>query len=193
MWNMQPVADEKVEGTLRELYNLDLEKDGYVTNVTRSWSYRPEMMMPWVDFLKSIRSHLRLRTYELVTLAAARAMGCEYCMMSHGAVLHKNGFTPQQIIAILEDHQNAGLTPEEVHMMDFADKISREAWSITQADIDILRRDGLNEQQITDIALAAAARNFYSRFFHALGAHSDPELIEKEPELWEYLKDRVEA
>jgi uncharacterized peroxidase-related enzyme len=193
MWNMPPVPDEKVEGKLRELYDLDLAKDGYVTNVTRSWSYRPEMMPLWLDLLKSIRSHLRLRTYELVTLAAAKAMGCVYCMMAHGAVLHKNGFSARQIISILEDHHSAGLTPEEVHMMDFADKISRDSESMTQADIDILRKDGLNEQQITDVALAAVARNFYSRFFHALGARTDPELIEREPELWEYLKDRVEA
>ncbi len=193
MWKIQPVADEKVEGTLRELYNLDLEKDGYVTNVTRTWSYRPEMMLLSTNLLKSIRSHLRLRTYELVTLAASKAIGCVYCMMAHGAVLHKNGFSPKQIIAILEDYHAADLTPEEVHMMDYADKISRDSASITQADIDILRRDGLNEQQVTDVALAAVARNFYSRLFNALGADTDPELIEKEPELWDYLKNKVEA
>jgi uncharacterized peroxidase-related enzyme len=193
MWNLQPVADEKVEGKLRELYNQDLEKDGYVTNITRAWSYRPEMMPLWTDLLKSVRSHLRLRTYELVTLAASRAIGCVYCMLAHGAVLHKNGFSAQQIIAVLEDYHSAGLSPEEVHMMDYADKISRDSWAITEADIDILRQDGLNEQQITDVALAATARNFISRFFDALGAGPDPELQEKEPELWEYLKNRVAA
>ena len=78
MWYIQPVADENVEGTLRELYNQDLEKDGYVSNTTRAWSYRPEMMAFWTQLLKTIRSHLRLRTYELVTLAASRAIGCAY-------------------------------------------------------------------------------------------------------------------
>ena len=72
--------------------------------------------------------------------------------------------------------------------MDYASKISRESKSISQADVDILLRDGLNEQQITDVALAAVLRNFMSRFFDALGAGPDPELIEKEPELWSYLK-----
>ena len=111
-------------------------------------------------------------------------------MLAHGAVLRKNGFSAQQIIAVLEDYHSAGLSPAEVHMMDYASKISRDSGAITQADINILRQDGLNEQQITDVALAAVARNFISRFFDALGAGPDPELQEKEPELWGYLKNR---
>ena len=189
MWHVQPVADDKVEESLREFYKLDLEKDGYIWNTSRVWSHRPEMFGLWMQLFKPIRTHMRLRPYELVTIAAARSMGCVYCMLAHGAILHKNGFTPGQIIALLEDHTNAGLSPQEVHLMDYAVKISRDSKSIGQADIDLLRQDGLNEQQITDVALIAAARNFLSRFFDALGAGPDPELIAKEPELWSYLKD----
>lgn len=189
MWYIQPVADENVEAALREVYSQDIEIDGYVKNTSRVWSHRPEMISLWLPLMKSIRSNLRLRTYELVTIAAAHAIGCVYCMLAHGAVLRKNGFTAQQVITILEDYHNAGLSPKEVHMMDYASKISTESKSVIQADIDILRRDGLNEQQITDVALAAVLRNFLSRFFDSLGVDPDPELIEKEPELWSYLKD----
>jgi uncharacterized peroxidase-related enzyme len=189
MWYVQPIGDENVEPALREVYDQDIEKDGYVWNTSRVWSHRPEMIDLWMPLMKTVRSHLRLRTYELTTIAAAHAIGCVYCMLAHGAVLRKNGFTARQVISILEDYHNAGLSPEEVHLMDYASKISRDSRSISQADIDLLRQDGLNEQQITDIALAAVLRNFISRFFDALGAGPDPELIEKEPELWSYLKD----
>jgi uncharacterized peroxidase-related enzyme len=189
MWYIKPVTDGNAEGTLRELYDQDLKVDGYVSNKTRVWSERPEVGAAWVQLLKTIRSHLRLRPYELITLAASRAIGCEYCMLAHGAILHKNGFTPQQVIAIFEDYHHAGLSPAEVHMMDYASKISSDSSSITQADLDLLRQDGLDDQQITDIALAAAARNFASRFFNALGAGPDLELQQQEPELWDYLKN----
>jgi hypothetical protein len=89
----------------------------------------------------------------------------------------------------LEGYHNAGLSPVEVHMMDYASKISGDVNSVTQADLDLLRQDGLSDQQITDIALVTVARNFTSRFFGALGATSDLELQQQEPELWEYLKD----
>ncbi len=78
MWHIQPIADEKAEGALRELFNLDLEKDGYITNITRAWTHRPEVMPLWTQLLKSIRSHLHLRTFELITLAASREIGCVY-------------------------------------------------------------------------------------------------------------------
>ena len=110
-------------------------------------------------------------------------------MLAHGAVLCKNGFTTQQVIAILEDYHTAGLNPEEVHTMDYATKISTDSGTVGAADIDLLRRDGLSDAQITDVALAAAARNFISRFFDALGADADVELRQKQPELWEYLKN----
>ena len=189
MWHIQPIEDEKVDPILLEVYKQDMEKDGYIWNTNRVWSHRPEMVSLWLPLLKSVRSHLRLRTYELVTIASARAIGCVYCMLAHGAVLRKNGFTAEHVIAILKDYHNAGLTPEEVHLMDYATKISRNPNSILQIDVDALSKDGLNDQQITDVALAAVLRNFISRFFSALGTDPDPELIEKEPELWAYLKD----
>lgn len=189
MWHIEPVSDENVEPVLREVYDQDIKKDGYVWNTSRVWSHRPEMISLWMPLMKTVRSHLRLRVYELVTIAAAQAIGCVYCMLAHGAALHKNGFTAQQIITILEDYHNADLTLQEVHMMDYASKISCDSKSITQSDIDLLRQDGMNDQDITDVALAAVLRNFISRFFDAMGADPDPELIEKEPELWSYLKD----
>ncbi len=78
MWYIQPVAGENAEGVLRELYNKDIAEDGYVSNTTRAWCQRPEMMALWLQLVNAIRSHLRLRAYELVVLAAARAIGCVY-------------------------------------------------------------------------------------------------------------------
>jgi hypothetical protein len=78
MWFVPPVPDEDAEGLLRELYEQDLEKEGYITNISRVWSYRPELAASFRQMLKTIRSHQRLRVYELVTLAASRAIGCVY-------------------------------------------------------------------------------------------------------------------
>jgi hypothetical protein len=78
MWYIPPVADEDAEGLLRELYDKDLEEDGYVSNTTRIWSYRPELAVTWRQLHKMIRSHLRLRTFELITLVTSRAIGCVY-------------------------------------------------------------------------------------------------------------------
>lgn len=187
MWHIETTEDEAAAGALRELYDQDLKEYGYVWNTSRVWSQRPETGALWKQLQKEIRSHLRLRTYELATLAAARAMDCVYCMLAHGEILTKNGFTPQQVIQLLEDYHHAGLPEQDVHLMDFATKVSSDPDAISPADVDILRKDGLTDQQVTDVTLAVTARNFISRLFMALGADPDPELIARQPELWGYL------
>ena len=75
---LSPMVDQDAEGLLRELYDQDMQKDGYVTNISRVWRYRPELAGPWRQLLKTIRTNMRLRPYELVTLAASQAIGCVY-------------------------------------------------------------------------------------------------------------------
>jgi alkylhydroperoxidase family enzyme len=44
---------------------------------------------------------------------------------------------------------------------------------MTEADAQRLRDAGFSDDEIVDIAIAAAARNFYSRALHALGVPVD--------------------
>ena len=45
-------------------------------------------------------------------------------MLAHGALLRKNFFSADEVIAIVRDFRSAGLAPEEVALMSFAQKIS---------------------------------------------------------------------
>jgi len=108
-------------------------------------------------------------------------------MLAHGAVLRKNFFTAEQVLALLDDYHQAGLEPVEVALMDFAVKVSREAGAVTAEDIHRLRQFGLSDAEILDATLAAAARNFFSRVMDALGTQPDDSLRESEPELWQRL------
>ena len=101
MGYLTPIADQEAEGLLRGLYDQDLKNDGYVANTTRVWDYRPELAEPWRQVLKTIRTNMRLRAYELVTLAASRAMGCVYCMLAHGAVLQWADQLPEALTGVV--------------------------------------------------------------------------------------------
>ena len=52
--------------------------------------------------------------------------------------------------------------------MRFAEKLSTDAAAMTDADSQSLRDHGFTDRQIVDIALAAGARNFFSRTLQAL-------------------------
>jgi alkylhydroperoxidase family enzyme len=94
-------------------------------------------------------------------------------MLAHGAVLRKNFFTAEQLESIAKDFRNAGLEEKEVVMMEYAQKVVRDAPSTTQADFNNLRKAGWTDEDIVSITLTAAARSFVSKVFDALGADAD--------------------
>jgi uncharacterized peroxidase-related enzyme len=108
-------------------------------------------------------------------------------MLAHGALLRKNFFSAEQIAVIVKDFRNAGLPPEEVAVMSFAQKITSQANQVNEKDYDELREYGLSDEEILDIVLASAARNFFSKTLDGLGASPDELYLELEPELRQVL------
>lgn len=184
---IQSTQEADAEGKLREIYDGDRKSLGYVPNHAKVFSLRPEVLEAWRAFQGSIRKNLRLRQYELVTLAAAKALNCRYCLLAHGAILSKNGVSVDQLRAILTNFHDAGLEAHEVAMMEFAQKIARSANEVTQADVDALRALGLKDIEILDITLTATMRSFASKTFNALGAEADAAFDELEDKLSDLL------
>lgn len=184
---IETISEAEAEGKLGEIYAGDKKNLGYVPNHAKVFSLRPEVLEAWRAFQGSIRKNLRMRRYELVTMAAAMALNCRYCLLAHGAILTRNGFSLEQLRMILTDFKKAGLKPGEVVMMEFAQKIIRNANEITQADVDALRALDLNDDEILDITLTATMRSFASKTFDALGAKSDAIYDELENQLADLL------
>jgi alkylhydroperoxidase family enzyme len=58
-------------------------------------------------------------------------------------------------------------------MMAFAQQVVRDASAITAADVEGLRRHGLDDAEILDVVLTAAARCFFSKACDGVGAEPD--------------------
>lgn len=186
---IQTTRESEAEGKLREIYERDRKSLGYVPNHAMVFSLRPEVLESWRAFQGSIRKNLKLRRYELVTLAAAKALNCRYCLLAHGAILNKNGVSVEQLRAILTNFHDAGLESAEVAMMEFAQKIALSANEMTQADVNALRALGLEDLEILDITLTATMRSFASKTFNALGAGADAVYDELEHQLSDLLPE----
>jgi uncharacterized peroxidase-related enzyme len=166
-------------GAVRAMYDDDLKVDGYVATDTRLFSLQPEVYAAWMALARSIRKSMRLRRYELVTVAAARALGCRACVSGHSALLIRQGIVPrEQMAAIVRDFRRAGLDPIEVALMELAEKVALDAHTVNAADVDLLRELGLRDDEIFGAVLAAAARAFYSKSLEAMGTPANPELAD---------------
>jgi hypothetical protein len=75
---IRTIPPKEAEGKLKEIYEGEIKSLGYVANGTLTLSLRPEVFAAWENLLKTIRSKMRLRRYELVTLVTAGALHCTY-------------------------------------------------------------------------------------------------------------------
>jgi uncharacterized peroxidase-related enzyme len=177
------IPPSRAEGPVREMYQQTQSRFGYVPNWAQAFSLRPGVLGGWVALLSSVQSNLSVRSYELVTLAAARALRSSYCALAHGSVLADKVFDAPTVAAIATGAPEAPLEPRERAAMAFAEKVARSADQITTADVEVLRSHGYRDEEIFDLAAAAAARCFFSKLLDALGVEPDSSYNDLDPTL----------
>ena len=170
---IKTIPEDQATGEVSQMYEEDRKRRGYVPNYAKIFSLRPAVKFAWNKLLESIRKEMDERRYELITVAAARALRSSYCMLAHGSVLRNKFYNDEQVVSIAKDFRAADLSPAEVVMMSFAEKVVRDATAVTQADIDGLRKHGFSDPEIFDITATATARSFFSKTLDALGAEPD--------------------
>jgi len=163
-----PTLDE-AEGHADDMYQSDLRHDGFVFSHTQAMAINPEAHQAWEALIRAIVPSIGVRTFELATLAAARAIPSPHCLLAHGRkTLRAQALTEDQLERVARDYESAGLSQADVAVMRFAEKLSTDAGGMTDGDSQSLRDNGFTDRQIVDIALAAGARNYYSRTLQAL-------------------------
>jgi uncharacterized peroxidase-related enzyme len=184
---IETVPEDEATGQVAEIYEFDRTRFGHVPNFTKAFSTRPAAYAAWLKLMGAIKSEMDLRRFELATLAAARRMRSSYCTLAHGSVLLDELMTPDEVVAVVDDHRSAGMEPVDVAVMDLADKIAQDATTVTREDIEGLRAFGLSDAEIMDVVLAATARCFFSKTLDALGAEPDLKYAQLDPAVREVL------
>lgn len=175
------ISPEEAAGPVKELYDQELAGQGYVSNFTRAFSRRPEVLAGWLALKNAITSGMEPRLYELATVAAATAIRSSYCSLVHGQILATRYYQPDTVASIAAD-ETAGalvaLDAADAAVVRFARKVAMEADKVTQEDIDELRDLGFSDDDIQNVILAAAARCFFSKVLDATGTLPDAALRE---------------
>ncbi len=155
-------------------------------NHARAFATRPDVRASWMELNGAIKSHMDLRRYELITVAAAAALTSSYCALVHGEILCQF-LDAETVAAVARDHRDAGLDATEVAMLDLAVKVVRDATGVTIDDLQPLRDAGFDDGEVLDVVLTAAARCFFSKTLDALGVQPDARLHEMDAPLREAL------
>ncbi|MBD3942333.1 carboxymuconolactone decarboxylase family protein [Microbacterium sp. NEAU-LLC] len=167
-------ALDTATGHVADMYSADLREDGLVYGHTRAMAVNPEAHQAFETLVRAIVPSIGLRTYELATLGAARAIGSQHCLLAHGRKTLRAGlFDEDELAHLVRDEPGSGLDDADLAVLEFAEKLSTDAAAMTDADAQRLRDAGFSDRQIVDIALAAGVRNYFSRALQALAVPVD--------------------
>ena len=135
------------------------EKSGFVPNVFLAFSHRPDefrAFFAYHDALMLKPSGLTKGEKEMIVVATSGANNCLYCVVAHGAILRIYEKTPLLADQVAVNYRKADITPRQKAMLDFALKVCLKADEIGEADFELLKSHGFNEEDIWDIGAITA-------------------------------------
>jgi uncharacterized peroxidase-related enzyme len=184
---IETVPEDAAAGPVAAMYETDRHVFGHLPNLTKGLSLRPDVYAAWRQLNGAVKANMELRRYELATVAAAARLRSSYCALAHGSILAEQFLGGEAVRAVVGGDGAAALDAVDAAVIGLADKVARDATSVTQEDVDGLRALGLTDAEILDVVLAAAARCFFSTVLDALGVAADARFAELEPGLRDTL------
>jgi uncharacterized peroxidase-related enzyme len=171
---LETIDEGAARGKVAEQYEEEKSSRGYLPNYVQTFSLRPEVFDAWGSLITTIKGNMDLRRYELVTLAAAQALQSSYCSLAHGKILLDKFLDENALLDLVV--QPSGNEVDRA-VMDLAGKVATDAPSVTEDDIETMRRVGLTDQEIFDVITAAAARAFFTKVLDGTGTRPDREYL----------------
>lgn len=159
-------AESELPPDIREIYEKNREKIGFVPNVFRAYAQRPEhfrAFMAYHDVLMKGPGNLTRAEREAIVVAVSSENRCQYCMVAHGAALRVVGKDPILAEQIANNWRTAHISPRLRAMLAFASHVNEPGFAASEHEIDELHLAGLGNQDIWDIAAIAAFFGFSNR------------------------------
>ncbi len=152
-----PALDDMPEDIRQRILEVQ-EATGFIPNVFLGLAHRPDefrAFFAYHDALMEKESGLSKAEREMIVVATSGANQCHYCVVAHGAILRiraKNPFIADQVAI---NYRKADITPRQRAMLDFALKVSQQAYEVNDADFELLHAQGFTDADIWDIGAVA--------------------------------------
>jgi len=159
-------AENQLPDDIREVYDKNREKLGFVPNVFRAYAKRPEhfrAFMAYHDVLMKGPGNLSRAEREAIVVAVSSENRCQYCLVAHGAALRILGKDPVRAEQIANNWRTADLSPRMRAMLGFASHVNEPGFFMTDYEMDQLHLTGFSDDHIWDIAAIASFFGFSNR------------------------------
>jgi uncharacterized peroxidase-related enzyme len=177
-WFFSVPNESELPERLQNLFGKARESLGFVPNVFRSYSYRPERFSAWFGHYKQLHEpteNLDEADREMIAVVVSAYNRCTYCIVSHGHALRKA--LGDEVLGdyIATNWRHAGLDERRAAICAYAEKLTARPHEMSEDDLRSLRDVGLSDHEVWDVVEIASMYNFTNRMALALGQQPNEE------------------
>ncbi|MDA9477164.1 alkylhydroperoxidase [Bradyrhizobium sp. CCBAU 65884] len=154
------------------------EKSGFIPNVFLVLAHRPDefrAFFAYHDALMDKPGNLTKAEREMIVVATSNLNQCQYCVVAHGAILRIRAKDPLIADQVAVNYRKADITDRQKAMLDFAVRVSTEAYKVSESDFATLKSHGFTEDDIWDIAAISAFFGLSNRLANVTSMRPNPE------------------
>lgn len=194
------VSYEDAEGALRQLYDRIKGPDNNVDNIMLAHALRPHTMRGHMTMYKYVLHHpqntLPKDYLEAVGVYVSSLNNCDYCVKHHSAGMSrllKNKARADAVLQALENRRpEDAFEGAELAGLNYSGKLTLTPEQISEADIDTMRRAGLDDGQILEVNQVTAYFCYANRTVLGLGIDTVGDIVglspgdSTDPENWSH-------
>lgn len=169
---IRTIDEDKAKGPLAEVYASLGKSRGKVANIMKAQSLDPVAMHLHAELYVHLmfrRCGLSRAEREFVAVVVSATNRCEYCFSHHKRALNFYWKDTARIDALKNGLDESGVDKRLYAMGKYAVKLTSTPYKVTKADIDALRKCGLNDEDILELNLVVSYFNFVNRIALGLG------------------------
>lgn len=137
---------------------------------------RPDITAPLAGLYRALYGggELSRKAKEAIATYVAALNECPYCVGAHTVLMQLHGATPEQVEAARTGDVAAFTDDEETaRFLPLAEKITRHAYKVTDADVQQLRDEGWGDEKILEAVGVVVFFNLINRLADTFGIGAD--------------------
>jgi uncharacterized peroxidase-related enzyme len=168
---IRPPSRAKLAPDMRKYFAVCDEKIGFLPNVLAAYSFDDAKLRAFVSFYNDLMladSGLSKLEREMIAVVVSSANRCYYCLAAHGAAVRELSGDPELGEMLVMNWRVAKLPKRQRAMLEFAHRLTVAPAEVGDADRARLRKAGLDEREIWDVASVTGFFNFSNRLATAV-------------------------
>lgn len=162
-----------LDDDIQKYLQICTENLGMVPNVLAAYTAKPKKFRQFTKtynqlMLDEQETQLSKLEREMIAVVVSSANRCYYCLVAHGQAVRELSNDAQLGEMMVMNYKVAQVSKRQRAMLDYAWKLTKAPFEISDSDRDALRQEGFNDGDIFDITDVVGFFNYTNRMAHGL-------------------------